>query len=210
MSTAAPPPALNGDGNGRYRILIVGNSGTGKSTTMRRLSSLLGIPAVSLDLLHFKPGWTPYSRDEFRARVTNFIESNEEWIIDGNYYSKLGDLTFKAATDVIWLDPPRLLYWPRVFLRSILRIIGYHRNTQDVVPVGCDETFQSVFLERDSVLLWAITHHGIVRKRLTPMLAADPVEKGGKWRRLGGWGSEVQVWFERVEELAMRRRERAE
>ena len=30
---ATAPPALKGDGHGRYRILIVGNSGTGKVTT---------------------------------------------------------------------------------------------------------------------------------------------------------------------------------
>ncbi|KAH7103287.1 hypothetical protein BKA62DRAFT_56478 [Auriculariales sp. MPI-PUGE-AT-0066] len=206
MSTA--PPALKGDGNGRYRILIVGNSGVGKSTTMRRLSSLLGISAVSLDLLYFKPGWKAHTPEEFLKQVRSFTELNDEWIIDGNYLSKLKDVTYKQATDIVWLDPPALLYLPRVFIRTMRRLFGIPKSV-DATPVGCQDTFTDVFFGgKDSILLWAITRHSVVREQYTPMHAIDAVEKGGKWRRLGGWGSTARAWFEQLDELAKHRRER--
>jgi adenylate kinase family enzyme len=40
------------------RVMVMGSSGSGKSTFARRLSDLTGIPGVSIDALYWKPGWT--------------------------------------------------------------------------------------------------------------------------------------------------------
>jgi len=135
----------------------------------------------------------------FRERVSDFIQSNPEWILDGNY-SKVFDLTSSAATDIIWLDPPAVLYWPRIFMRTMKRVLGIPQA--DIVPEGCRETFSGVFFAKDSILWWAVTHHSVCRDRFGPLWKANPVEKGGKWKRLGGWGREAKEWFEAVEELA--------
>ncbi len=42
------------------RILVMGSSGSGKSTFARRLSEITNIPAVSLDALFWKPGWIEF------------------------------------------------------------------------------------------------------------------------------------------------------
>ena len=52
------------------RILVMGSSGSGKSTFARRLSEATGIPFVSLDALFWKPGWQPSESADFEARVT--------------------------------------------------------------------------------------------------------------------------------------------
>ena len=39
------------------RVLVMGSSGSGKSTFARRLSEMTGLPFVSLDALFWKRGW---------------------------------------------------------------------------------------------------------------------------------------------------------
>ncbi|KZW01555.1 hypothetical protein EXIGLDRAFT_717953 [Exidia glandulosa HHB12029] len=199
MSTAIPP--LKGDAIGRYRIRLVGNSGTGKTTMLRRLESLLGIPALPMDLVFWEPNFVQVPRDVFRDRVQEFVDKHDQWVMDGNANLILGLSTTDIATDVIWLDPPFVLYFPRIFWRTMRRLFGYG---EPCAP-GCDETWRSVFFDKESILLWAITQHRRVRKRYNAACSADPVERGGKWRRLGGWGAEAKVWFEQVEELAKSR-----
>ena len=53
------------------RVLVMGSSGSGKSTFARRLSEMTGIPFVSLDALFWKPGWVASENTEFGQRVAN-------------------------------------------------------------------------------------------------------------------------------------------
>lgn len=153
------------------------------------------------------------------------------WVMDGNYLSALGDTdTFAAATDVICmyaqctapafracsfhfrrarppylhvrlpgLDPPFVLYFPRLLWRTFARLC---RFGTPCAP-GCDEDWREVFFSRNSIILWCITHHSSVRRRYEGMW--EPVENGGKWRRLGGWGGDFQQWWNGVELIAKSR-----
>ena len=51
------------------RVLVMGSSGSGKSTFSRKLSEITGIPIVSLDALYWKPGWVASDNAEFGQRV---------------------------------------------------------------------------------------------------------------------------------------------
>ena len=51
------------------RVLVMGSSGSGKSTFARRLSEITGIPFVSLDGLYWKPGWLAPDNAEFEQRL---------------------------------------------------------------------------------------------------------------------------------------------
>ena len=46
------------------RILIVGNSGGGKSTLAQKLGEKLTLPIVHLDVLFWKPGWVEVGDDD--------------------------------------------------------------------------------------------------------------------------------------------------
>lgn len=41
------------------RVLVVGSPGSGKSMFAKKLSSIMGVPMVSLDALVWRSGWTP-------------------------------------------------------------------------------------------------------------------------------------------------------
>ncbi|KIL60989.1 hypothetical protein M378DRAFT_130202 [Amanita muscaria Koide BX008] len=195
-----PRPPLLGDDKGRFRIQIIGNSGAGKSTLSATLSTLLNIPVIPLDEINWRPDWKEAPREEFRAQVREAMDENgaRGWIIDGNYFTKLGDeFVTSQATDVVWLDPPLILYFPRLLFRSIGRILGLVKPCS----LGCPETIQECFFSKDSILLWCLSHHSIVRergRRLMRLYGAD----GGKMRRIGGWGGQLTTWIQDVREMA--------
>ncbi|KAI6023361.1 hypothetical protein EDC04DRAFT_2727374 [Pisolithus marmoratus] len=189
-------PPLLGDGHGRYRVHIVGNSGAGKSTLGVELASILDVPYISLDSLFWKPNWTPSTPEEFQAKVLKRLTEEEAgWVVDGNYGTRLGDVGTGRRTDVVWLDPPFLLYFPRLIVRTLQRLIGLKDNCAP----GCGETLKNIFLSKEnSILYWAITHHTIVRRRESENLQRWGVHTGGNMRRIGGWGAELKAWKQAV------------
>ncbi|KAK7692153.1 hypothetical protein QCA50_003772 [Cerrena zonata] len=189
-------PALRGDGYGNYRIHLVGNSGAGKSTLGAELARLLGAELISLDQVLWQPGWVVTPLPEFRAKVLAAIGQNKTWIVDGNYHTRLGTMVDDEATDVIWLDPPLVLYFPRLFLRTVLRLL---RIVPPCSP-GCGESFRDV-CSSNGILWWCLSQHWKVRKRQSEAYRTDNVWIGGKRRRIGGWGGELKSWRSEVEEM---------
>jgi adenylate kinase family enzyme len=123
------------------RILVMGSSGSGKSTFAQRLSAITGIPIVSLDALFWKPGWMPSDRVEFEQRVTEAV-ALPRWIIDGNYASGGGGEVRRSLADtVIWFDLPR-----RTCMTGIMTRIAtsYGRVRPEMAP-GCPEKFDLAF-----------------------------------------------------------------
>lgn len=82
------------------RILVIGNSGSGKSTFARKLHRATGLPLFHLDLLWHLPDKTNISREEFDTRLEEIL-ALKEWIIDGNYQRTLQQRI--AACDTIFL-----------------------------------------------------------------------------------------------------------
>ncbi|TFK63463.1 hypothetical protein BDN72DRAFT_803248 [Pluteus cervinus] len=186
-------PPLFGDSDGNYRIRIVGNSGVGKSTLGRQLSKILGIPYFGLDELFWKPGWEKSSAEEFQGKLNKVLSEHSSWIIDGNYSSKGGNLARGISTDVVWLDPPFVLYFYRIIVRTSLRLLGLG----PACSPGCEETIQSL-LAWDNIILLCLNHHQPMRTREHQNLLQSGVDIGGNMRRIGGWGSDLTNWLEAV------------
>ncbi|KAK6524297.1 hypothetical protein TWF694_005950 [Orbilia ellipsospora] len=195
-------PPLIGDGKGVYRIHVIGNSGSGKSTISRQLSTILKTPYIPLDEVFWNPDWVQCSEDEFQTRINLLLEQHREtgWIIDGNYSRRMGPAVKNERTDCVWLDPPLLLYLPRLIFRTFLRLI----RMEPACAPGCDESIFNVLKPNDdSIIWWCITHHGYCREFGAKLLEEDGgVENGGKVRRIGGWGSELRRWIGEVERMA--------
>lgn len=97
-------PPLLGDA-GVFRVVIHGNSGTGKSTLASRLGPILNVPVLHLDKIYWRPNWVGAPTEEVTAEVQNFIDDsarkNIGWVIDGNYESVVKGIADSAATDII-------------------------------------------------------------------------------------------------------------
>jgi adenylate kinase family enzyme len=122
------------------RIVILGNSGSGKSSLAREIGQRLDLPVVHLDPLFWEPGWVEPVNEMFRERVRQAV-AGDTWICEGNYSRRTFDLRLPRADLVIWLDTPRLTCMKRVILRSAL-----NRPRADL-PVGCTERLDRAFLQ---------------------------------------------------------------
>jgi adenylate kinase family enzyme len=122
------------------RTLVMGCSGSGKSTFARALAQRTGLPLVHLDQEYWSPGWVErYALPDWLDRVAELAQG-ERWIIDGNYSNSL-PLRLPRATAVLWLDLPRWLCLSSTILRCLA---GYGRSRPDMAP-GCVEQWDWAF-----------------------------------------------------------------
>jgi len=130
------------------RVVVVGVTGSGKTTFASALSKRLGIPLIELDAVYWQPNWTPPDRDDFRARVVREI-AGERWVAEGNY-SASRDIVWSAADTLVWLDFGLPLIMTRLLLRSLRRGL-----TGELLWGINRERLASQFLTKNSLFLWA-------------------------------------------------------
>ena len=86
------------------RILIIGNSGSGKSWLAGILSLHLGIEQTSLDKMNWEPGGFFKEKDELIVQVElEELSQKPNWIIEG-VYGNLAEIILPKATHFFWLD----------------------------------------------------------------------------------------------------------
>lgn len=131
------------------RVLVVGTTGSGKTTVASAIAKHLGARHVELDSLHWEPGWVEAETEQFRQRALAATTS-ERWVVCGNYWSKLDDLLWSRADTVVWLDLPLpILLW-RLVQRTVRRSL---RRTE---LWGTNRERLRQLWRKDSLLLWAI------------------------------------------------------
>jgi len=123
------------------RIAIVGSGGSGKSVLAIQLGSLLDIPVIHLDAVHWRPDWVAPPREEWHETVCQLVQG-ESWIIDGNYGGTM-EIRLQAADTIVFLDMPRTLCIWRVIKRRF-QYLG--RTRPDMAP-GCPEKLDWQFLK---------------------------------------------------------------
>lgn len=123
------------------RVLVMGSSGSGKSTFARRLSDITGIPMISLDALYWKPGWVASDNAEFGQRVAEVVRQSR-WIMDGNFTRHgAGEARRDLSDTIIWFDLPR-----RTCVLGILgRIAGSYGEVRPEMAEGCPERLDFEF-----------------------------------------------------------------
>jgi adenylate kinase family enzyme len=124
------------------RVAILGSGGAGKSALAGMLSARTGLPVVHLDVLFWRPDWTPPPPEEFRAQLDAAV-ARERWILDGNFLRDDGDdPRFGRVDTVIYLDLPRsLCLW-----RAIWRSLRHRRRSRPDLPKDCPESLDLSFL----------------------------------------------------------------
>ena len=99
------------------RIEVAGFAGAGKSTLARALGKIYGLKVLHIDTLHFDPDWVIRDGSLMDADIKAFLNENDSWIIDGNYYRHIPE-RFDLADYVIYLDFNRFTCFRRVMKRT--------------------------------------------------------------------------------------------
>lgn len=147
------------------RIVVVGTTGSGKTTFAAHLAGRLGVPHVELDALHWEANWMEADLGRFRERVTRAV-SDDAWVIDGNYHV-VRDLVWPRADTLVWLD-----YRLSIILWRLVRRTARRVFTREELWNGNRERFLTQVASRDSILLWALRTYRR-RRRNTPRLLAQ-------------------------------------
>ena len=98
------------------RVMVTGNSGSGKSTFAMELGRRLGLPVVHLDLLHRRADGTRATDDDFREQVRQ-AASADAWVFEGFNIETFNDRAERADTLILldlsrWACVRRLLFKP--------------------------------------------------------------------------------------------------
>src|SRR6516225_2107471 len=86
------------------RLILLGNAGAGKSTMARRLLGGKPIARLSLDQIAWDEGPKRKPLDVSLCLLKDFIQSNEQWVIEG-CYSDLIEAALPYCTELRFLNP---------------------------------------------------------------------------------------------------------
>jgi adenylate kinase family enzyme len=156
----------------RRVAIIASASGNGKTTLGQALAARLGVRFVELDALVHGPNWVETPDDELRALVEPIIRSEDGWVIDGTYRSKLGTLVFDHADTIVWLDLPIRVWLPRLLRRTARRVSGRETLWNDN-----QETWATAIWGRESLIVWAFRSHFRRRRTYPAQLARYPITR---------------------------------
>jgi adenylate kinase family enzyme len=102
------------------RTVIIGNSGSGKSTLAEAIASLVHIPVIDLDLLHWEQDGYGAKRNEDARKMALDVSNQPHWIIEG-VFGWLAEIALPKATALVWLDFPWSLCRAGLLARGLRR-----------------------------------------------------------------------------------------
>ena len=179
------------DLRGCERVLVLGRTGSGKTTLARQLSSTLGVPHVELDALYFEPDLSTVPLPVLRHRASQAV-AGERWVIDGNKKA-LRDLVWPRADTVVWLDYPFAVSVWRLAKRMLWRTSVLKERTTGTT--GSSGLVRQLLAAARGVLTALRSHRG--QRRTYPLLFAQPQHQHLAVVRLRSPRA-TQRWLERV------------
>ena len=90
----------------RMKVLVYGNSGSGKSTCARALAAQHGLAHLDLDSIVWEPGniAVPCEPQAVLASLVAFISTHQKWVIEG-CYGELVEAASTHCTQLVFLNP---------------------------------------------------------------------------------------------------------
>jgi adenylate kinase family enzyme len=88
------------------KVLVFGNSGSGKSTYARALAERESIPHLDLDSIVWEPNQiaVPRPPGAIRQSLEQFLSRHEQWVIEG-CYGELVEAAAPQCTQLVFLNP---------------------------------------------------------------------------------------------------------
>lgn len=154
------------------RVVVVGTSGSGKTTTARRIAGILDVPHLEMDSVMHADGWNATPDDEF-ARIVGEFTDQDRWVVDGNYTSHgAREAAWPKADTFVWLDLPRPVVMRRVIRRTLRRVV-----TREELWEGVREPFSNIYKldPYQNIMVWAWTRYQHIRDKF------ETAMRDGSW-----------------------------
>ncbi len=146
------------------RVVVVGVTGSGKSTFAARLAAATGVPHVATDDLMWRPGWVQLGPAAQVGAVRPHVEG-PAWVMD-SLWSATRDLVLGRTDLVVALDYRRRVSLGRLLRRTARRLV----DRQEICG-GNVESWRQTF-SRDSILAWHHRSFGKKQQQIAAMCAA--------------------------------------
>ena len=104
---------------GCKRIVVIGRTGSGKTTLARELAAALSVPHVELDALYFGPEFSTAPLEVLRERTAAAL-AGDRWVTDGNKRA-VRDIVWPRADTIVWLEYSLTVSLWRLMKRAIWR-----------------------------------------------------------------------------------------
>ncbi len=125
------------------KISIIGYSGSGKSTLAAKLAERYKTDVLHLDSVHWLPGWQERSEEEKNRLVAAFLDTHENWVIDGNYTKQWYERRLEESDQIVILDFNRA----RCLWRVAKRYRRFQGSTRPDMGEGCEEKLDWPFVK---------------------------------------------------------------
>ena len=147
------------------RVLVVGVTGSGKTTLARELEARRGIPLVDVDALAWQPGWVKTPDAQLVAAVSTVV-TGPQWVLD-SAWGAIRPVVLEHVDLVVGLDLPRHVSFTRLARRTATRLVTRERICGDNV-----ESWRQTF-SPSSILVWHARSFAS-KRRLVRAWEADP------------------------------------
>ncbi len=151
------------------RIVVLGVTGSGKSTLSQALAALYDLHYIELDNLFWKPNWTMSDDEEFLSKVKTELDKSDCWVVDGNYMRVGAPYIWQRADTFIWLDYPLYVNYWRLWKRTWGRFL----KREKLWDAENTESLWKHFLTKDSLFYYAASSHAVKRERYTKLLTSS-------------------------------------
>jgi adenylate kinase family enzyme len=158
------------------RVVVVGTTGSGKTTLARALAQAYNLPHTSLDTLHWRPNWQPAPQDEFIRDVQATIAA-DRWVMEGNYRA-VREMIWERADTIVWIDLPFF-----VNARQLLRRTLVDCRTGRPICNGNQQRLWELIKWPDGLWIWFFRTYFRRRRQYTAM-RQEPRYAGKQWIHL--------------------------
>ena len=126
------------------KYMVIGYSGCGKSTLAKHIAEHFNLPLLYLDKTYWLPNWVSRDLDEQIQIVSEFMNSNDSWVIDGTYPKVLFEQRAKEADVIVVLQLNRFA----CLIRAYKRYFEYQNKQRESFPEGLKESMDPEFVKK--------------------------------------------------------------
>lgn len=133
------------------RLVVIGNSGGGKSTLARRLGASRRVPVVEIDALLWRPGWTLTPPEMYDGEHMQLI-AGDAWLIEGLGTRESIPARLQRATEIVLIDMPVWVHYLLAAQRHAAWSAGtlVHPPAGNAAPPPLEALFRTIFeVDRD-------------------------------------------------------------